>query len=66
MTEIRTPCVNICRMDPSTGLCLGCMRNSSDISRWSVMSAEARDFIMDKVLPERRELFYPETLDDAN
>ena len=30
-----SPCINVCRMDESSGLCVGCWRNLDEIIKWS-------------------------------
>lgn len=32
---VASPCINICRMDEASGLCIGCFRSLDEISRWS-------------------------------
>jgi predicted Fe-S protein YdhL (DUF1289 family) len=34
-----SPCVGICRLDDTTGWCLGCVRNTSEIARWRALSS---------------------------
>jgi predicted Fe-S protein YdhL (DUF1289 family) len=31
---VKSPCINVCRMDPVTGLCEGCLRSLDEIARW--------------------------------
>jgi predicted Fe-S protein YdhL (DUF1289 family) len=52
MTAIASPCINICVLDPVTGLCRGCGRNVDEISSWGTMSDADRIRIMDE-LPQR-------------
>jgi predicted Fe-S protein YdhL (DUF1289 family) len=33
-TPVPSPCINICRMVPATGLCEGCMRTIDEIVAW--------------------------------
>ena len=33
-TPVPSPCINICRMVPDTGLCEGCMRTIDEIVAW--------------------------------
>jgi uncharacterized protein len=33
--HVPSPCINVCRMDPRTGLCEGCFRTIDEITRWS-------------------------------
>lgn len=39
---VPSPCVNVCRMNDSTGLCVGCHRTLDEIAQWSVMGDEAK------------------------
>jgi predicted Fe-S protein YdhL (DUF1289 family) len=40
---LETPCVEICEIDRTTGLCRGCGRTIAEISSWvSLTSAERR------------------------
>ena len=32
---VPSPCVNLCTMDPDTGLCRGCLRTIAEIVQWS-------------------------------
>ena len=38
-TEPASPCVNVCRIDPATGLCLGCLRTLAEVAGWRDFSA---------------------------
>ena len=51
---MKTPCINVCQMEPRLGLCLGCKRTLDEIARWGAMSDQERDRILAE-LP-RREL----------
>jgi predicted Fe-S protein YdhL (DUF1289 family) len=50
---LETPCVNICLLDASTGLCLGCLRSLDEIAGWVSMSDAERRAIMAE-LPRRK------------
>ncbi len=43
--EVPSPCVNVCQMDPQTGLCRGCLRTLAEIADW-----------MDYTVPEKLEV----------
>ena len=30
----QSPCIDICRLDPKTGWCLGCGRTAAEIGEW--------------------------------
>lgn len=38
----RSPCTNICRLDPAGAFCLGCGRTPQDIAKWQEMSRAER------------------------
>lgn len=33
-TPVPSPCINVCRMVPATGLCEGCLRTIDEIVAW--------------------------------
>jgi predicted Fe-S protein YdhL (DUF1289 family) len=36
-----SPCVGICRLDDTTGWCLGCARDTNELASWRELSAVA-------------------------
>ncbi|HEX2525981.1 MAG TPA: DUF1289 domain-containing protein [Geminicoccus sp.] len=54
LPEIPTPCVGICRIDPASGLCEGCMRTLSEISTWGAASNQQRLEIVQRLRERRR------------
>lgn len=40
--EVPSPCVSICRMNPSTELCEGCFRTLDEIALWSRMEEASK------------------------
>ncbi|WP_350333679.1 DUF1289 domain-containing protein [Coralliovum pocilloporae] len=51
--SIVSPCVKLCAIETSSGLCAGCQRTMDEIRRWSSMSHDERLQVME-ALPERR------------
>jgi predicted Fe-S protein YdhL (DUF1289 family) len=51
-TPVASPCNAVCRMDPFSGLCLGCSRTLDEIAGWSRMTDTDRQRIVDQ-LPQR-------------
>lgn len=49
-----TPCVKICRIDPTSKLCDGCGRTGREISNWIYYSDEERAVIMHRIIADRR------------
>lgn len=50
---MKSPCVNVCQMDPLRGRCLGCSRTLDEIGRWSEMTDAERERVLAE-LPRRR------------
>lgn len=41
-TAVPSPCVSMCRMDDSTGWCVGCQRTIDEIAAWSLFDDEEK------------------------
>jgi predicted Fe-S protein YdhL (DUF1289 family) len=54
LTEIVSPCVGICQLEPETGLCSGCLRSAAEIGAWPAASTEQRLLILDRLKGRRR------------
>jgi predicted Fe-S protein YdhL (DUF1289 family) len=52
MPSIASPCVKICVLDATAGLCRGCGRTLAEIERWTRISDAERTRIMAE-LPSR-------------
>ncbi len=39
---VRSPCLSVCRMDPASGLCEGCLRTLGEIGDWSDLDTRER------------------------
>lgn len=39
---VRSPCINVCRMDPGTGWCEGCLRTIDEIAAWGGLDEAAQ------------------------
>lgn len=50
---VPTPCINVCRLDETTGLCLGCARNGAEIAAWVEADAGFKQSVW-AALPPRR------------
>ncbi|WP_165066779.1 DUF1289 domain-containing protein [Paludisphaera rhizosphaerae] len=48
-----SPCIGVCRLDPSSIYCVGCARSRAEIAAWGRSTADYRDRVMAE-LPERR------------
>jgi len=52
MTDIKSPCNNICTVDKVSALCVGCGRTLAEITAWSRYTDDERMRIMTE-LPQR-------------
>uniref|UniRef100_UPI003BAA7043 DUF1289 domain-containing protein n=1 Tax=Stappia sp. TaxID=1870903 RepID=UPI003BAA7043 len=49
---IETPCIKVCRIDQSRGICTGCLRTLEEIAGWGSYTPAQRREIMN-TLPSR-------------
>jgi len=42
MADVLSPCIDVCRMNPATGFCDGCLRTLDEIAAWSGYSADEK------------------------
>jgi predicted Fe-S protein YdhL (DUF1289 family) len=54
---VTSPCISICRMDPNTELCEGCLRTIDEIGDWGSMSNARRLQVLEAVERRRVQLF---------
>lgn len=52
---ITSPCINICKMDASNSLCLGCFRTIDEITAWSRLDDAGQQHILANVARRRQE-----------
>ena len=53
-TEIQSPCIGVCSMDDSTGLCQGCYRTMDEIQGWWDLDNMQKQAVID-LASEREE-----------
>ena len=53
-SPVPSPCTSVCKMDPSSGWCEGCLRTIDEIAAWAALSDTDKLVIWDR-LAERRE-----------
>ena len=46
---IRDSCVGVCSIDPQSGLCIGCLRSSSEIAIWPQINNKRALQIMEEI-----------------
>ncbi|MPW05925.1 DUF1289 domain-containing protein [Paraburkholderia sp. CNPSo 3155] len=47
--SVPSPCINVCRMDASTGWCEGCLRTIDEIARWSTFDGDEKRAVWDAI-----------------
>ncbi|MBT0963288.1 DUF1289 domain-containing protein [Denitromonas iodatirespirans] len=47
--SVASPCIDICKMDPRTGLCVGCARTIDEITAWSRIGDDEKRAILARV-----------------
>ena len=52
---VPSPCINVCRMNATSGLCEGCLRTLDEIATWGVLGDDAKRAVW--VLIEQRKTF---------
>jgi len=51
--EVASPCINVCRMNTSSGYCEGCRRTLEEIACWSAYDTAQKRAVLAQ-LPGRR------------
>lgn len=53
--EIESPCIKLCSVHPTAGVCVGCYRTVAEIGGWGGMTSDQRRSVMAE-LPGRKSL----------
>ena len=53
-TQVPSPCTDVCRIDPASGWCEGCLRTIDEIAAWGSLDDAAKRAVW-KRLPVRRQ-----------
>ncbi|MDE2440886.1 MAG: DUF1289 domain-containing protein [Betaproteobacteria bacterium] len=51
---VSSPCINVCKMDARSGLCIGCFRTLDEITAWSRSDDITRNEILATVAQRRQ------------
>jgi acyl dehydratase len=54
MSEVPSPCVDVCRMNPETGFCDGCLRTIEEIAAWASCDDGKKRAVLVRVESRRR------------
>jgi uncharacterized protein len=65
IAPVPSPCINVCRMDASTGLCEGCLRTIDEIAGWSKLDDPAKRAIWDTIETRHADLMAKQKAHEA-
>ena len=54
---VPSPCINICKMDPASGLCEGCFRTIDEIRMWSTSTNDVKRAVWVEIRRRQEALF---------
>ena len=54
---VPSPCINVCKMHPKTGLCEGCFRTIEEITRWSTADEDYKRAVWVEIKRREAALF---------
>ena len=46
---VKSPCINICKIDNDSGLCIGCCRYEHEVFNWIHFSDAEKKLILSKI-----------------
>ena len=55
--EIQSPCIGVCSMDDSTGLCQGCYRTMDEIQGWWDLDNTQKQTVIDLASEREEQVF---------
>jgi predicted Fe-S protein YdhL (DUF1289 family) len=53
--KAKSPCIGICKIGKSSGLCKGCLRTQQEIKGWKKLSKPERRGVLDAVAARKLE-----------
>ena len=53
--HLPSPCISVCTMELSSGLCRGCLRTLDEIAAWSTLDDEGRRAVWARIETRARE-----------
>jgi predicted Fe-S protein YdhL (DUF1289 family) len=54
MSDVASPCVDVCRMNAETGFCDGCLRSIDEIAAWSAYGDDAKRAVLARIDSRRQ------------
>lgn len=57
MSEIESPCIGVCSLNPETGQCHGCCRTSEEIEKWFDYTDKEKLAVLEELEKRQNDLF---------
>jgi len=57
MSAVQSPCVEICQLDPVSGMCLGCFRTMDEIASWIELTDIEKQSVLFNAQKRKSETF---------
>jgi predicted Fe-S protein YdhL (DUF1289 family) len=51
--SVKSPCIDVCRMDTNSGLCEGCLRTLDEIAGWAAATDDAKRLVLAAIAQRR-------------
>ena len=52
-TTVASPCTSVCKMNPTTGLCEGCLRTIDEIAHWGLFDDDEKRAVLTQLAARR-------------
>jgi predicted Fe-S protein YdhL (DUF1289 family) len=52
-TGVASPCISVCKMNPATGLCEGCLRTIDEIAHWGLFDDDEKRAVLTQLTTRR-------------
>lgn len=49
-----SPCIDVCRMNPETKLCEGCLRTLDEIAAWASLTPAQKRAVLERLASRRK------------
>ena len=46
---VKSPCINICKINNDSGLCIGCYRNINEVYNWIRFTDKQKKIVLSKI-----------------
>jgi len=57
MSEIESPCIGVCSLNPETGQCHGCCRTPEEIEKWFDYTDKEKLAVLEELEKRQNDLF---------